>query len=443
MRAMSEITNSNARPAQPSLSALTSCMSDYDPHAMPVKQAQAIISACITPVNAIEKVALRSALDRVLASDIISPIDVPAHDNSAMDGYAFNSADLRHDADTVLTVAGTAHAGRAYQGALASGQAIRIMTGALMPDGADTVIPQEFVSIPAGSQAAFITIPAAAVKPGANRRLAGEDLQAGTAAISQGRILRPADLGLLASLGIAEIPVRRRLRVAFFSTGDELRSVGEALDPGCVYDSNRYTLYGMLQRLGCDIIDMGVVGDDPQALENAFRSACENADAIITSGGVSVGDADHTKQMMAQLGDVAFWKIGMRPGRPLAFGSITSGGKQALFFGLPGNPVAVMVSFYFFAREALLQMMGAQAAPLPLMRATAAVGIRKRPGRTEYQRGILSMNDGQWSVRPTAAQGSGILRSMAEANCMIVLAHEQGDVASGDAVEVILFDGLV
>ncbi|MDB5768775.1 MAG: molybdopterin binding domain protein [Collimonas fungivorans] len=435
------MTTLNAYPAKPSLSELTSCMSDYDPHAMPVRQAQAIIRDCITPVSAIEKVALRSALDRVLASDIISPIDVPAHDNSAMDGYAFNSADLRHDADTVLTVAGTAHAGRAYMGAVASGQAVRIMTGALMPDGLDTVIPQEFVS--PGSATGFVTIPADAVKPGANRRLAGEDLKAGSAAIAQGRILRPADLGLLASLGIAEIPVRRRLRVAFFSTGDELRSVGEVLDPGCVYDSNRYTLYGMLQRLGCDIIDMGVVGDDPQALESAFRSACENADAIITSGGVSVGDADHTKQMMAQLGDVAFWKIGMRPGRPLAFGSITSGGKQALFFGLPGNPVAVMVSFYFFAREALLQMMGAQVAPLPLMRATAAVAIRKRPGRTEYQRGILSMADGQWSVRPTAAQGSGILRSMAEANCMIVLAHEQGDVAAGDAVEVILFDGLI
>ncbi|WP_041742126.1 gephyrin-like molybdotransferase Glp [Collimonas fungivorans] len=435
------MTNLNIRPAKPSLSELTSCLSDYDPDAMPVRQAQAIISDCITPVTAIEKVALRSALDRVLASDIISPIDVPAHDNSAMDGYAFNSADLRSDADTVLAVAGTAHAGRAYLGAVASGQAVRIMTGALMPDGLDTVIPQEFVS--PGSAAGFVTIPADAVKPGANRRLAGEDLKAGSAAIAQGRILRPADLGLLASLGIAEIPVRRRLRVAFFSTGDELRSVGEVLDPGCVYDSNRYTLYGMLQRLGCDIIDMGVVGDDPQALESAFRSACENADAIITSGGVSVGDADHTKQMMAQLGDVAFWKIGMRPGRPLAFGSITSGGKQALFFGLPGNPVAVMVSFYFFAREALLQLMGAQVAPLPLMRATAAVAIRKRPGRTEYQRGILSMNDSQWSVRPTAAQGSGILRSMAEANCMIVLAHEQGGVAAGDAVEVILFDGLI
>ncbi|AMO99386.1 molybdenum cofactor synthesis domain protein [Collimonas arenae] len=432
--------NNPSRQAKPSLTELTSCLSDYDPHAMPVHQAQAIIRDFITPVTAIEKVALRSALDRVLASDIISPIDVPAHDNSAMDGYAFSSTDLHQNNDTVLNVIGTAHAGRAYEGSIAGGQAIRIMTGALMPATLDTVIPQEFVG---GATTDSVTIPTNAVKPGANRRLAGEDLKSGMPALRQGRILRPADLGLLASLGIAEVPVRRRLRVAFFSTGDELRSVGEILDPGCVYDSNRYTLYGMLRRLGCDIIDMGVIGDDPQALEEAFRSACENADAIITSGGVSVGDADHTKQMMAKLGDVAFWKIGMRPGRPLAFGSIASGDRQALFFGLPGNPVAVMVSFYFFARDALLQMMGAQAAALPLMRVTAAVNIRKRPGRTEYQRGILAMNDGQWSVRPTAAQGSGILRSMAEANCMIVLGHDQGDVASGDMVEVILFDGLI
>ncbi|MFC5475139.1 gephyrin-like molybdotransferase Glp [Paraherbaspirillum soli] len=434
----------NNATSTPSLSELTGCMSDYDPQAVPVIQAQSIIRDYITPIDSIEKVAIRSALDRVLAADIISPINVPAHDNSAMDGFAFNARDLRPDADTVLEVIGIAHAGRGYQGAVGPGQAIRIMTGALMPDGLDTVIPQEFTSTANQPPGTAVTIPAGAVSAGANRRLAGEDLQAGAPALRTGRILRPADLGLLASLGIAEVPVQRRLRVAFFSTGDELRSVGEALDPGCVYDSNRYTLYGMLHRLGCDIIDMGVVGDDPLALEAAFRNACENADAIITSGGVSVGDADHTKQMMAQLGDVAFWKIGMRPGRPLAFGSIASNGKRAVFFGLPGNPVAVMVSFYFFARDALLHMMGAQAAALPLMRVSSAVNIRKKPGRTEYQRGILTQADNrQWSVRPTGAQGSGILRSMVEANCMIVLAHEQGDVAIGEQVEIILFDGLV
>ncbi|MGS0742047.1 molybdopterin molybdotransferase MoeA [Glaciimonas sp. GG7] len=420
-----------------------SCISDYDPEALPVSHAQTIIRNCITPIHCVEKVAIRSALDRVLAADIISPINVPAHDNSAMDGYAFNGNDLRTDGETQLNVIGIAHAGRAWQGPIGAHQAIRIMTGALIPDGLNTVIPQEFVSVTNG-ESPVITIASGAVKPGANCRLAGEDLQMGAAALKKGRIVRPADLGLLASLGIAEVPVQRRLRVAFFSTGDELRSVGEVLAPGCVYDSNRYTLYGMLTRLGCDILDLGVVPDDPAALEAAFKTAADNADAIITSGGVSVGDADHTRQMMEQLGEVAFWKIGMRPGRPLAFGSINSTGKPALFFGLPGNPVAVMVSFYFFARDALLHLMGAQPAPLPLMQVTSASAIRKRPGRTEYQRGILArQTTGAWSVRPTGAQGSGILRSMAEANCMIVLAHDQSDVAVGDPVEVILFDGLL
>ena len=432
-------------------SALThaiSCVSDYDPEALPVAHAQAIIRNCISPINAMEKVSIRSALGRVLATDIISPINVPAHDNSAMDGYAFHGEDLRAEGATILEVIGTAHAGWAYEGTVGNGQAIRIMTGALMPMGLDTVIPQEFVSaIDQSSDSTSsnaITIAYDAVKAGANRRLAGEDLQVGAAALKKGRILRPADLGLLASLGIAEVPVQRRLRVAFFSTGDELRSVGEVLDPGCVYDSNRYTLYGMLTRLGCDIIDIGVVADDPATLETAFITAAENADAIITSGGVSVGDADHTRQMMAKLGEVAFWKIGMRPGRPLAFGTINSSGKPAVFFGLPGNPVAVMVSFYFFARDALHHLMGAQPAPLPLMQVSSASAIRKKPGRTEYQRGILSrQTSGEWSVRPTGAQGSGILRSMAEANCMIVLAHDQSDIAIGDQVDVILFDGLI
>jgi molybdopterin molybdotransferase len=267
-------------------------------------------------------------------------------------------------------------------------------------------------------------------------------LKAGSAALKAGRIIRPADLGLCASLGFAEIPVQRRLRVAFFSTGDELRSIGEPLGEGCVYDSNRYTIYGMLQRLGCEIIDMGVVRDSPEALEDALRTACENADAIITSGGVSVGAADYTKQVMAQLGDVTFWKVGMRPGRPLAFGRVTSNGRSAFLFGLPGNPVAVMVSFYFFARDALLQMMGANA-PLPLLQARSSEAIRKKPGRTEYQRGIITRGaDGAPEVRLTGAQGSGILRSMSEANCMVVLHDEQGSVAAGDMVDILPFEGL-
>jgi molybdopterin molybdotransferase len=426
----------------PSLQAVISCLSDYDPSALPVAQANRIIAEVAEPVRGIEQLAIRSALDRVLAEDVISTIDVPAHDNSAMDGYAFDSAVLAGaSGDVSLALAGTAFAGAAFTGQPDAGQAVRIMTGAVMPAGCDTVIPQEFVETTADGRIRFA---ADAVRPGDNRRLRGEDLACGQAALRAGRILRPADIGLLASLGVAEIRVRRRLRVAFFSTGDELRSIGEPLDPGCVYDSNRYTLHGMLRRMNVELIDMGVVRDDPVALEAAFRTACENADAVITSGGVSVGEADYTKQIMAGLGDVTFWKIAMRPGRPMAFGRITSHDRDALLFGLPGNPVAVMVTFYHFVRQALHRMMGATAAPLPLMRARSAQPIRKKPGRTEYQRGILEQDeDGNWAVRITGQQGSGVLRSMSEANCFIVLGHDQGSVSAGDLVEVMLFEGLV
>ena len=423
----------------PSLASVTSCLSSYDPDALPVRDAQRIIREFVQPVRAVEKVALRSALGRVLAADVISPIDVPAHDNSAMDGFALRGSDLRADAPLTLRVIGTTFAGNASGVVPAAGECVRIMTGGVMPAGCDSVVPQEFVR----QDGDTIILPAGVIRPGDNRRFAGEDLKAGSPALSKGRMVRPADLGMLASLGIPEVAVQRRLRVAFFSTGDELRSVGEALDEGCVYDSNRYTIYGMLQRLGCDIVDMGVVRDDPAALEEALRSACENADAIVTSGGVSVGAADYTKQIMAKLGDVTFWKIGMRPGRPLAFGRIHSNGHSAFLFGLPGNPVAVMVSFYFFAREALLRMMGADA-PLPLLRARSSGAIRKKPGRTEYQRGIVSRGaDGEPEVRITGSQGSGILRSMSEANCMVVLHDEQGNVAAGDMVDVLVFEGLM
>jgi molybdopterin molybdotransferase len=423
----------------PRLADVVSCLSAYDPDALPVRDAQRIIREFVAPVRATEMVALRAALGRVLAADIVSPINVPSHDNSAMDGYALRGSDLPADAPARLRVIGTAYAGRAFAGRAQPGECVRIMTGAVMPDGCDSVVPQEFVSVEGDT----MVIAPGTLRAGDNRRLAGEDLKAGSAALRAGKIVRPADLGLLASLGVAEVPVQRRLRVAFFSTGDELRSIGQPLDEGCVYDSNRYTIYGMLQRLGCDLIDMGVVRDDPQALEQALRDACENADAIITSGGVSVGAADYTKQIMARLGDVTFWKIGMRPGRPLAFGRIGSNGRSAFLFGLPGNPVAVMVSFYFFARDALLRMMGADA-PLELVRARSAGTIRKKPGRTEYQRGLLTRGaDGQPTVAITGAQGSGILRSMSEANCMVVLQDEQGTVQAGDMVDVLLFEGLI
>ncbi|SFV12126.1 molybdopterin molybdotransferase MoeA [Pseudoduganella namucuonensis] len=411
-----------------------------DPDAMDVEQAQRVIHDYIEPVRTVEKVALRAALDRVLAADIVSPISVPAHDNSAMDGYAFRGAELLAGAPTTFRITAVVLAGRPCALRIGPGECVRIMTGGVMPEGLDTVLPQELA---AAITADSVTVAPGSIATGANRRFKGEDLMAGAPALRKGKTVRPADLGLIASLGIAEVAVRRRLRVAFFSTGDELRSIGEPLDAGCIYDSNRYTLYGMLRRLGCDVVDMGTVPDDPRALEEALRSACESADAVLTTGGVSSGDVDYIRRIMAELGEVAFWKMNMRPGRPMAFGRIGSNGRGAYLFGLPGNPVAAMVGFYFFARPALLRMMGAESA-LPVLRARSAQAIRKKPGRTEYQRGILSVNgDGEREVRITGSQGSGILRSMSEANCMVVLPAAQGDAAVGDLVDVVLFDGLV
>jgi molybdopterin molybdotransferase len=428
----------------PSLQDIASCVSGYDPNALPVAQARDFIARLVPRVELSESLPIRSALGRVLARDVVSAIDVPAHDNSAMDGYALRATHLAVGGTTPLRIVGTALAGEPYIGPDGPADCVRIMTGAVMPDGLDTVVPQEFTQLDGGQ----VLVPAGVVQAGDNRRLAGEDLARGEAALQAGRVLRPADLGLLASLGQAEVPVLRRLRVAFFSTGDELRSVGEPLSEGCVYDSNRYTLWGMLQRLGVEALDLGVVRDDPAALEDAFRQAAASADAVITSGGVSVGEADHTKQVMAQLGDVLFWKIAMRPGRPMAIGRIHSQGagqgRPAILFGLPGNPVAVMVTFYAFVRDALLAMGGASPAPLPMLRAASVEAIRKKPGRTEYQRGIVSRGiDGDWQVRITGSQGSGILRSMSVANGLVVLHHDQGNIEAGGLVDVLPFDGLV
>ncbi|MFT3665752.1 gephyrin-like molybdotransferase Glp [Piscinibacter sp.] len=419
----------------PTLAQIASCVSGYDPDALPVAQAQEFIARLVPRVQAVQRVPIRSALGRVLAHDLISTLDVPAHDNAAMDGYALRGSELAASGDTVLRIAGRGLAGTPFEGAPGPGECVRIMTGAVMPAGLDTVVPQEFVRVEEGRA----TLPAGVVRAGDNRRRAGEDLAKGEPALHAGRVLRPADLGLLASLGQAEVAVRRRLRVAFFSTGDELRSVGEPLDEGCVYDSNRYTLWGMLRRLGVEPIDMGVVRDDPAALEAAFRDAAANADAVITSGGVSVGEADHTRRIMNTLGEVLFWRIAMRPGRPLAIGRIGN----AVLFGLPGNPVAVMVSFYAFVRDALLAMSGAAPQPLPMLRAASLRAIRKKPGRTEFQRGIVTRAGDGWQVEITGSQGSGILRSMSVANGLVVLGHEQGDVPAGAPLDVLPFDGLI
>jgi molybdopterin molybdotransferase len=422
------------------LAAIVSCLDGYDPNALSAATARAAIHASLQPITTNERVAVRSALGRVLGEDIISTVNVPAHDNSAMDGWAVRSEDLARDGATMLREVGGAFAGRQFEGSVGGGECVRVMTGAVMPPGCDTVVIQEVVR----KENERIVIPPGQ-KSGQNRRFAGEDLALGKAVLHAGQLVRPAELGLMASLGLAEVSVRRRLRVAFFSTGDELASVGRPLAAGEVYDSNRYTLYGMLARLGVDMIDMGVVRDDPAALEAAFRDAAANADAIISSGGVSVGEADFTRELLGRLGEVLFWKIAMKPGRPMAFGRIAQGAHHAYFFGLPGNPVAVMVTFYEFVREALLALSGRTGDfVLPLLRVPCASTLKKSPGRTEYQRGLLERDAaGAYTVRVTGAQGSGVLRSMSEANCFIVLEHERASIAPGDMVSVQLFDGLV
>ena len=408
----------------------------YDPQALKSADAVDFLARLVEPVTESIETDIFSALDRVLAQDVISPVSVPPHDNSAMDGYAFDGTQLRPDAPLTLSVVGTALAGQAWQENVSAGQCLRIMTGAVMPAGLDTVLPQE-LAVMSGDQ---ITVPANALRRGDNRRLLGEDLLAGSTALQKGARLTPAALGLLASLGIGRVQVMRRLRVAYFSTGNEILSVGEAPREGAVFDSNRYTVFGLLTRLGCEVIDMGVVRDEPALLQAAFTQAATQADAIITSGGVSVGEADYTKLMMQQLGDVAFWKIAMRPGRPMAVGRIAN----AVLFGLPGNPVAVIVTFLAFVRPALLQMMGCSAESQPLLKARSTHAMRKKAGRTEYQRGIVSTAaDGRLQVEITGNQGSGVLSSVVQANGLIVLGHEQGNVAVGDEVDVMMFDGVM
>jgi len=415
-----------------------SCADDYDPNSMPVERARALIRDYLAPITTVEKLHIRQALGRVLAADIVSPIDVPGHDNSAMDGWAVRFGDLRPDAPTALKRVGESFAGRPYDGGVGAGEAVRIFTGGVMPKGADTVVMQERAEERDGG---VVVAPGAVSKAGQNRRFAGEDLKAGGNVFRRGQALNPAEIGMLASLGINEVPVYRRLVVAFFSTGDELVSIGTPLATGQVYDSNRYTIGAMLARMGCEAIDMGVVVDEPQALERAFRDAAATADVVITSGGVSVGEADFVKQLMDRLGEVVFWKIAMKPGRPLAYGRIG----DAHFFGLPGNPVSVMVTFYQFVRDALLVLQGrSEIEPAPTFKATLAAPIRKAPGRTEFQRGILARaGDGAWTVRTTGDQGSGILSSMSRANCFIVLGPDTGNVDAGASVDVQPLEGLI
>ncbi len=453
----------------------------YDPNALPADKVGEFLAALVQPVAGTESVDLFAALGRVLAQDVVSPISVPAHDNSAMDGFAFCGADLLASGASHFKVVGAALAGKAWQGSVRSGECLKIMTGAIMPTGLDTVVPQELCTVLADA----IEVKAGLLQTGDNRRFAGEDLMQGSPALLKGELLTPAAIGLLASLNISHVDAVRRLKVAYFSTGDEVLSLGEPAREGAIYDSNRYTVYGMLTQMGVEVIDMGVVRDDPVLLEAAFKNAAAQADAIITSGGVSVGEADFTKAMMHKLGadvaggagGVAFWKIAMRPGRPMAVGRIAKPGastglttatapdllaksasspteycgisyenNSAVLFGLPGNPVAVMVTMLAFVRPALLRMMGANpakycSAPLYLQ-ARSSEALRKKPGRTEYQRGTVTRAaDGSLQVKTTGNQGSGVLSSMVQANGLIVLHHAQGNVAVGDVVDVLMLDG--
>ena len=423
---------------KPDLSQLAqdpSCMDDYDPNAMSVAQAQSFIQQFLSPVSETETLPIRVSLSRVLAENIISPCNVPAHDNSAMDGIAFRFA----DADKPLKRIGTAFAGRPFAQKIGAGECVKIMTGAVIPQGADTVEMQERVTWE-GEMAMLQQTTMQTLRQNQHVRRAGEDLANGQTVLTRGNAVKPADIGLLASLGIAEVQVFRKLKVAFFSTGDELVSVGEKSAEGQIYDSNRYTLFGMLTKLGVEISDLGVVQDDPNLLEKTLLQAAQNNDVVITSGGVSVGEADFMKALLAKHGQVLFWKINMKPGRPLAYGKVN----EAHYFGLPGNPVSAMVTFYQFVQPALRALSGAACRPMPLFRVKCTLPIKKMTGRTEFQRGILTQSEsGEWTVAPLPNQGSGVLSSMSAANCFIVLGESTGNCEAGALVDVQLLEGII
>jgi molybdopterin molybdotransferase len=417
--------------------AADSCCEDgHTDSARTLEQAVRQVLQLVEPVSGTEILDLRQSLGRVLAEDVVSGVDVPAHTNSAMDGYALAGSDIPREGEATLQVIGTAWAGRPLPGVVRAGQCARIMTGAAMPEGADTVIMQEHVQ----RQANAIVIDARH-RAGQHVRPAGEDIAAGSVGVRAGTVIHPSQLGVLASLGVAKVAVRRRPRVAFFSTGDELRGIGETLEKGQIYDSNRYTLYGVLTRLGMQVLDLGVVPDEPATLEQVLTEASRSADAIVTTGGVSVGEADFVTQVLERVGRVNFWKVAIKPGRPFAFGHIG----PALFFGLPGNPVSVMTTFYQLVQPALQAMTGAEVEDPPILLSAVSLDrLKKKAGRREFQRGILARDaQGCYQVRGTGHQGAGVLSSMADANCFIVLEEDRGTVEPGDTVSVQPFRGLV
>jgi len=413
-----------------------SCDDEQESDLLTVSQALKHMLNTVEEKNSLELIHLSTAVDRVLGKPIVSSIHVPSHCNSAVDGYAIRSVDLPHHGEIIhLPIVALVVAGHPYHGSLNSGECVQIMTGAQMPDSADTVIMQEHVELEGNR----IRIDASHT-PGQNVRQAGEDIQTGQVVLEAGTQLTPPQIGLIASLGVAEITVKTCLTAAVFSTGDEVLGLGHPPREGCIYDSNRYSLMAALKMLGCHVLDLGIIPDDPEQLQQVFSLSAKSADIIFTSGGVSVGSADYTKQVLSKTGSINFWKVAMKPGRPIAFGKIN----DTIFFGLPGNPVAVMVTFYQFALPCLQKMMGVSH-PLisPLIQARCRQPIRKLAGRTEFQRGILSKGaSGQWQVSTTGQQGSGVLRSMSEANAFIILKHDQSSIEEGEWVTVQPFSGL-
>lgn len=388
----------------------------------------------LSPLGESESLSIYAAAGRITAVPVISPLNVPPFDNSAMDGYAVRMADIA--SGEALVVAGKAFAGAPFSGAWPAGSCIRIMTGAPLPDGAEAVVMQEQTEAE-GERIRFT----ADVRTGQNIRRAGEDIQQGDKVLAAGVRLGAAELPLIASLGIGEVEVVRRLRVAIFSTGDELQPVGQPLAAGQIYDTNRFTVRLMLDQLGCEVIDLGIIRDDPQALRAAFLRADREADVVISSGGVSVGEADYTKAMLDELGAITFWKLAIKPGKPFAFGRLSN----SWFCGLPGNPVSAAVTFYQLVQPLLAKLSGQQGAALPpRQRARAVTRLKKSPGRLDFQRGLVSRGeDGELQVASTGHQGSHVFSSFSQANCFIVLERERGDVEPGEWVEIESFNALL
>jgi len=409
------------------------CADPFDPNSISLAEALERIEQRVLPVHACERLPIRECLNRVNNEAVTSPHNVPPLPNSAMDGFAVAIDSLEQGVVTELEEIGTAYAGNPFAGNCARGQCVRIMTGALVPEGTDAVIMQEQAET---GDHGKIRIDSDH-RVGENIRQAGEDINQGETVIEAGVRLSPADLGVLASLGLGQLQVKRKPVVAFFSTGDELVAVGEPLEPGKIYDSNRYSLHGMLSLLPVDIIDLGVVRDDLESMREVLTRASTQADLIISTGGVSVGEADYVKPALAELGTTEFWKIAIKPGRPLTFGQIDS----SIFMGLPGNPVAVMVTFSQFVVPAIEVLSGASMPRPALFRARALDAMRKKPGRTEFQRGIATLDENdQWQVAKTGKQGSGILTSMSRANCFIVLPDDNAGVEADDEVSIQFFD---